>query len=444
VCKLIHLREPSLVFQYDQMTDDPRDGLTLFGPLDQGKPYGIRAGVIGTEGGIERFKRWVERIQRPLANSPPRIARPPFPGFEAVFGIPWCPEPMAELVVSRTELGKTVVLDDPYQRVFKTVELYSKPILEFRHSEDTAIDLWVVVIPDEVYKYCRPRSSVEAEVRQPAPKDVSYEIAKGFRDQQALFEELSEAAKPYHYEVNFHNQLKARLLEAQIPTQVVRESTIAHRDFLDSYGKPLRNLDELLSAIAWHLSTAVFYKTGGRPWKVGGVREGVCYIGMVFKRDERSVSPREACCAAQMFLDSGDGVVFKGDVGPWYTGRQGVFHLSREAAYELVQTAIETYTQRKGQSPAELFLHGKVRFGDEEWRGFLNAAGESTKVVGVRIRDERDLKIYRSGKNPVLRGLAYVRDERTAFLWTCGFTPRLRTYPGREVPKPLLIDVCRG
>ncbi len=25
-----------------------------------------------------------------------------------------------------------------------------------------------------------------------------------------------------------------------------------------------------------------------------------------------------------------------------------------------------------------------------------------------------------------------------------GFIPRLQTYPGREVPKPLLVDVCRG
>ena len=36
------------------------------------------------------------------------------------------------------------------------------------------------------------------------------------------------------------------------------------------------------------------------------------------------------------------------------------------------------------------------------------------------------------------------RDERTAFLWANGFIPRLQTYPGREVPKGLLIDVCRG
>jgi hypothetical protein len=34
---------------------NPRDGLTLFGPLRKGKPYGIRAGVIGTSTGISPF-----------------------------------------------------------------------------------------------------------------------------------------------------------------------------------------------------------------------------------------------------------------------------------------------------------------------------------------------------------------------------------------------------
>ena len=62
----------------------------------------------------------------------------------------------------------------------------------------------------------------------------------------------------------------------------------------------------------------------------------------------------------------------------------------------------------------------------------------------MRIRHDSDIKLYRTGKHPVLRGLAYVRDERTAYLWTKGFIPRLQTYPGREVPNPLLIDVCRG
>ena len=40
---LVYLQEPMLLFGYDQPIEDPRDGLSLFGPLDAGKPYGVRA-----------------------------------------------------------------------------------------------------------------------------------------------------------------------------------------------------------------------------------------------------------------------------------------------------------------------------------------------------------------------------------------------------------------
>jgi len=75
------------------------------------------------------------------------------------------------------------------------------------------------------------------------------------------------------------------------------------------------------------MASAAYYKAGSRPWKLAGVRPGVCYLGLVFKNDEKNVDQSAACCAAQMFLDSGDGVVFKGRVGPWYTGKRGRYQL---------------------------------------------------------------------------------------------------------------------
>jgi hypothetical protein len=30
------------------------------------------------------------------------------------------------------------------------------------------------------------------------------------------------------------------------------------------------------------------------------------------------------------------------------------------------------------------------------------------------------------------------------YLWTRGYIPRLRTYPGREVPNPLTVEIRRG
>jgi hypothetical protein len=90
---LIHIPEPRLLFRHDQTMEDPRDGLTLFGPLDESKPYGIKAGVIGTETGIQSFQRWVEWVQRPVFTATPLQGRPPFPGFETVFRSRWNTNP---------------------------------------------------------------------------------------------------------------------------------------------------------------------------------------------------------------------------------------------------------------------------------------------------------------------------------------------------------------
>jgi hypothetical protein len=146
-----------------------------------------------------------------------------------------------------------------------------------------------------------------------------------------------------------------------------------------------------------------------------------------------------------MFLDSGDGIVFKGAIGPWYRHDKEEFHLTREAARELIALAVETYSQSFGGPPAELFIHGKVGFDDEEWRGFSESVDSSrTNVVGVKIREDGDLRLFRHARHPVLRGTAWIRHPRAGHLWTRGLTPRLKSYIGREVPRPLRVEIMRG
>lgn len=441
---LVHIAEPPLLFGHNQRTDDPRDGLTLFGPLDTGKPYGVRTGVVGTRDGVRWFSEWLDAVNRPVFNEPPVAARPFFPGFEAAFGIPWGITTGATIVLATEEIESRIRLDDRHQRVFQTVDLFASKILEAERSNEIKVDVWFVVIPDDVWKYCRPKSVVERSVRVEAPTRMSVSAARGLKKQPALFPEINELGKVYEFEVNFRNQLKARMLHNRILTQIVRESTIAFQEVLNTGGRPLRDLTVMQSAISWALSTAAFYKSGGRPWKLADVRPGVCYVGLAFKQ---LVDPTEgnACCAAQMFLDSGDGIVFKGAIGPWYNSDQGDYHLNEQAAEQLVRQVVEAYEQAHGSAPDELFIHGRTRFNDDEWRGFRNAAPAGTKMSGVRIHPISGLKLYRpESEHPVMRGLAYVEDKHRAYLWSKGFVPRLRTYPGREVPNPLLVDVCRG
>jgi hypothetical protein len=327
--------------------------------------------------------------------------------------------------------------------VYQTVDSFVVRIERALREEHTTPDVWIVVIPEYIYANCRPLSVVAPESRIEPRFPLS--SAQALSAQSWLFEEQRERAKAYRYVVNFHHQLKARLLRHKIPVQVVREIKIAFRDFRSKSGQLMYDFERLESAIAWNLSTTLFYKAGGRPWKLGAGRERVCYVGLVFKEMPTPGEAQTACCGAQMFLDSGDGVVFRGAVGPWYGGRRGVFHLDRDSAKELVEMCLTAYAERRhGEAPDELFVHGRVGFDTEEWDGFQAGAGTTTRVVGVRILPVSSLKLFRRQKHPVLRGTAYLMNDNQAFLWSKGLVPRLRTYPGREVPNPLLVDVCRG
>ena len=105
---------------------------------------------------------------------------------------------------------------------------------------------------------------------------------------------------------------------------------------------------------------------------------------------------------------------------------------------------VDTYVREHNSPPKELFIHGKTRFNDEEWKGFSDAVSQETNLVGVRIKDATDLKLYSPGNMPVLRGTAYNLNSSRGYLWTKGFIPQLKTYPGREIPNPLDIQVVRG
>lgn len=433
------LAEPLLTFGHGQQLEDPRDGLTLFGPLESGTPYGLRVGVVGTADGSALYRQWVRRLARPFILQNRMTARPYFPGFEATFGVPWAPDPLISAELNGSDIERATRISDRYQRVDRVVDLFAEPIERASHEREERVDLWFVVIPDYVHKYCRPQSTVERSEQIAPPYEMTARRAATLRGQKSLFDKDNIEAELYQRQPDFHHQLKARLLQLAVPTQVVRESV------LESGGadQEFASIDQL--AIAWNLASATYYKSGRRPWKSAGVREGVCYVGLVFKDDPSYTDGSHACCAAQMFIDSGDGYVFRSTDTALRSSRRGDFHLSKDSARQLLGSAIETFRRERGMVPGEVFVHGRVRFNDDEWQGFREAADVGgTDVVGVRIQEAHDLKAFRRDEYAVLRGSSLVLDARTAFLWTKGYVPRLDTYPGREVPNPLTIEVSRG
>ena len=150
--ELIYIPEPNMLFANGQKCADARDGLALFGPLS--KIYGIKSGVVGTKNGLSVFKNYINHIQKPIYNTN-NITRPMFPGFEAVFGCKWDADHVVFKEVTNEEIGKHLYTDSAHKRTYDLVSLFINKIIAANKNEDEKVDIWFVIVPDEIYQYCQ-------------------------------------------------------------------------------------------------------------------------------------------------------------------------------------------------------------------------------------------------------------------------------------------------
>ncbi len=213
-----------------------------------------------------------------------------------------------------------------------------------------------------------------------------------------MFEEYD--IEQYKLSPDFRRQLKARAIDQEVPIQIILESTLK---IGDNYEKGERRLTPQ-SDRNWNLGTALYYKCGGKPWRLVSARDGVCYIGIAFRKANNDVKSKTACCAAQMFLNTGDGVVFIGEYGPWYSSETEQFHLTKDKAFSLLSGILKTYKDLGGKKLTEIFLHCRSEINEEEFEGYKEACPPNVKLYGVKVRSETlGFRLYTQGKMPVLQ-----------------------------------------
>ncbi len=434
----ILLQEPRLEFRHRQFLEDPHDGLSLFGPYGMevsSHPKNLTIGAIGTPDGIHAFTRWCRVAKGPVYPGDSRDPHlwPVFPGFEAAFCSDLPREPAWSSELDLQKLKDESLQKDPSKRAAGVVEEYLTAIKKTQMREEP-FGVLVCVVPDFVWKNCRPESFVPGAIGEAVSKKERELRASG---QQDFFDAYDPEI--YAYSVDFRRQIKARSMEYGVPIQIVRERRLE----VDPTKWP--RFQSPPSDVAWNLLTTMYYKSGGKPWRLAGAREGVCYIGIVFRKTDPILVNKTACCAGLMFLDSGDGVVFLGDYGPWYSPDKHQFHLSPDAAKQLLAGTLKTYQDLEGKPLKEIFLHSRSSISPEEFEGYKSACPPGVKLVGIRVqKDFRGLRLFREGTRPVLRGTLLKAGPKLGYLWASGFIPRLRTYPGWETPVPLRIDIQHG
>lgn len=436
--RVLLLPEPQLAFRHQQAALDPHDGLAVFGPVDADsstRPAVLSHGVVGTSEGLTAFGAWVRAVRAVVEPGPRRNPRiwPPFPTFESTFLCELPTTPAWTRRLDRVHISAAAREPDPYARAERVVDLYINAIQAALRA-DERVRVIVCVVPDEVARTCRPKGGFEG---LPLSRSERKTVAQRKAGQASLFG--GRDTSTYKLSIDFRRQIKARVMADDVPIQIVLEST------LETAAAPRRRLTPP-SDRAWNLATAMYYKAGGKPWKLLGARDGTCYVGIAFRRtNPDDPGSKTACCAAQMFLRSGDGMVFLGDYGRWYSPERRQYHLEPSAAERLLRQVLDTYHALEGKPLREVFLHTRSTLDADEFAGFRRACPAGVKLVAIRVRRERQgFRLFRDGNYPVLRGTLCIDSERHAYLCASGLKPRLATYDGWEVPAPLSIEIQHG
>lgn len=409
--KVTYLEEPDLEFASGGRHIDPRHGLTDYGPADVSEPSAriVRAAIIGSREAIEGAQAWLDKCRSPVSarmDTPLKHLYVPFPGFEFDRGFRASINWNTRLVraIPKRELDSVTSLN-PLRAVRATVELYDRELTAL--SDEPNCDVVIV---------CRPDDFGESSL-----------TGVGRVAEQAVGEQA-----------DFRALLKARSLRHKQPIQILRRSTW-DTNFVDPAGRPKRGRQDEATR-AWNLHTALYYKNGGVPWRLPRDPSdfSTCYVGISFyhSADEETLQTS----VAQVFNQRGDGVIVRGGQATVSKDDRQP-HLDEDAACDLLASALEKYRLEHRTLPARVVLHKTSNYTSAEIRGFKGAAtaGRLDSIELLWLSNADDIRLYRRGQFPPLRGTLLTIDGHRQILYTHGSIPFYKTYPGMYVPQPIAI-----
>jgi hypothetical protein len=391
-----------------------------YGPLDYTSPLApknIRLGIVGTPRTIESVQRWLERCQVGISAKPSRQPNlfPRFPGFgpDSSFRTSLVTGSQLQRPISEREFDGLIRSASADQIVVEAVKMV---LAELQYlAQNTNANVVMCAMPMSLLDALK-------------------------RDEETGAEPIQDADDEEERGLDFHDMLKAKAMALGKPTQMIWPMT---------YGKTKRRRrkrrrrragqlqDE--ATRAWNLHTALYYKAGGKPWRLirAPSQLTACYVGVGFYRtlDESKL----LTSVAQVFNERGDGIIVRGaaatvskdDLQP---------HLKATHAYDLLDDALETYRDEHHTLPARVVLHKTSTYNEEELEGFTEAAtNQRVYSVDLISVSQTLTRLFRVGVYPPLRGTSLSLDDQMHMLYTRGSVDFFTVYPGLYVPRPLLF-----
>lgn len=419
--KLRYIEEPSLQFGTAHHIC-PKSGIYSFNPfdIDQVRPEKITIGVVGKGESVDKVLEWIESCKSHIAGKESKTPHPNlfmnFCGFNKNIGF------KCEIAYDETYLRK--LNNSDFEKIVKGNGSLEHVINEVTNlylnevkflSKNKKPDVILCALPENLMKHImetKPKSTDDDEEPEIIEKD---------------FDEEDVSKK----EQNFRSNLKAQAMQYNVPIQIIR----------DRVAKPTAEMQDP-ATIAWNFFTALYYKASGTPWALirKDSAETTCYAGISFfkSRDKKSTQTS----IAQIFNELGKGVILRGEEIK-LKKHDRTPHLAGEQAFNLLTQSLKEYYDAVKIYPKRLVLHKTSNFNDDEIYGFTEAAQKLhiNQIDLVSIQTS-DLRLYRQGNYPPMRGTHMTMSEKHHLLYTRGSVPYYETYPGRYIPRAIEVKLA--
>ena len=444
--------ETPLCFAKGATDIDQKRGLTLYGPSDKSDlgPQTIRIGIVSSADGIQQVTSWVQQFTEraiPAKGLRPFIEQT-FPGFLKAFHCRLLTSSNHNEELLNKEINQLVAIVNPNMRIKKAAQLYASKVKNICRRVPRP-DVIICHEPALVEERCGAGMSSSDKRKgalSPKEKDAAEKIREAVQTHHVLLAPLDEDTQNLIEMVvnqDFRASLKAKCLSEPAPVQILTQTIL--EKMLNHEQEVHPKIGQDAATIAWNIGAAIYYKANHQPWRVGQLRQGTCYVGISFYHDQTTADEDMHASLAQIFSETGEGMVVRGDSFKWNVENEGEPRLYEESAFTLLDSAIKVYKQHHNdQPPNRVCIHKSSRYSASERKGFLRACTDVPKCDLVALGRRKDVSFVRNGDNPVLRGTRIPLGSSSYLIYTKGYNTYQRGYHKPRIPRPLEITEYYG
>jgi len=239
---------------------------------------------------------------------------------------------------------------------------------------------------------------------------------------------------------DLHDSIKAYSVQKGITTQFIKEKTIE---------------SDMLCQIMWALSLAIYVKSNKIPWIISGIQKETAFVGIGYSVEKRTDGNNIILGCSHIYSSEGHGLRYKlSKIDEVTFDSKSNPYLSENEAYKLGLNIKELFYKSFTDIPKRVVIHKRTPFKNSEIKGLVN----SLSSLGIKDIDlleltfDEELKCFELDKTaniadgfPIKRGMCFLLNVNTMYLFTHGFTTSIRNenfkyiQGGKTIPLPIKI-----